>query len=239
MIANPLMARWDVVAATQHALRYGGQSLRNVPGLLKLVIREDMWHEYLTPRGETMHFTSFHDFITSPWGLDTTLSMLQRICAEDLDVLDLVDQVTTKPRGNATGVNQYTQNPQPLTPEPQAQLSLEEHKDEGGNHYNVMISSEQETYQGNGRAYALRRLRDPHKGRPDIHARVLAGELSPHQGMLEAGFRHQPTPIDSLYKSWRKVASEDRLCFLLEMLTPNERRVLIDEFLKEAPDVHA
>ena len=35
-------------------------------------------------------------------------------------------------------------------------------------------------------AAALRRLR---KDRPDIHARVLAGELSPHAGMIEAGFR--------------------------------------------------
>ena len=35
----------------------------------------------------------------------------------------------------------------------------------------------------------LRRLR---KDRPDIHARVLAGELSPHAGMIEAGFRKKP-----------------------------------------------
>ena len=31
---------------------------------------------------------------------------------------------------------------------------------------------------GNSRAKALRRLRDPDKGRPDIHARVLAGEIT-------------------------------------------------------------
>ena len=42
---------------------------------------------------------------------------------------------------------------------------------------------------GNSRAAFLRRLR---KHRPDIHARVLAGELSPHAGMIEAGFRKQP-----------------------------------------------
>jgi len=51
---------------------------------------------------------------------------------------------------------------------------------------------------GNSRAAFLRRLR---KDRPDIHARVLAGELSPHAGMIEAGFRKRkcaellsPTP---------------------------------------------
>src|SRR4051794_6825253 len=39
---------------------------------------------------------------------------------------------------------------------------------------------------GNSTDRALRRLR---KNAPDIHARVLAGEISPHAGMVEAGFR--------------------------------------------------
>jgi hypothetical protein len=39
---------------------------------------------------------------------------------------------------------------------------------------------------GNSLAAALRRLR---KDRPDIYARVLAGEISAHAGMVEAGFR--------------------------------------------------
>src|SRR5208282_3228545 len=39
---------------------------------------------------------------------------------------------------------------------------------------------------GNSAANAIRRLR---KDRPDIHTRVLAGELSAHAGMIEAGFR--------------------------------------------------
>ena len=45
---------------------------------------------------------------------------------------------------------------------------------------------------GTTRAAALRRLR---KDRPDIHARVLAGELSPHAGMIEAGFRNRQPPL--------------------------------------------
>jgi hypothetical protein len=39
---------------------------------------------------------------------------------------------------------------------------------------------------GNSAAAFIRRLR---KDRPDIHARVLAGEITPHAGMTEAGFR--------------------------------------------------
>jgi hypothetical protein len=54
---------------------------------------------------------------------------------------------------------------------------------------------------GNSRAAFLRRLR---KDRPDIHARVLAGELSPHAGMIEAAFRKKPvrkklTPLENDY----------------------------------------
>jgi hypothetical protein len=50
---------------------------------------------------------------------------------------------------------------------------------------------------GNAAARALRRLRND---RPDLHQRVLAGDLSPHAAMVLAGFRH-PTatvPLDDL-----------------------------------------
>ena len=36
------------------------------------------------------------------------------------------------------------------------------------------------------RQAAIRRLS---KDRPDLHARVLSGELKPHRAMVEAGFR--------------------------------------------------
>jgi hypothetical protein len=45
---------------------------------------------------------------------------------------------------------------------------------------------------GNSAAAALRRLR---KDRPDIHTRVLAGEISPHAGMVEAGFRRKQSAV--------------------------------------------
>ena len=34
------------------------------------------------------------------------------------------------------------------------------------------------------------------------------------------------TPLDYLHWAWRQVPPKDRLAFLAEMLTPNERRVL-------------
>jgi hypothetical protein len=63
---------------------------------------------------------------------------------------------------------------------------------------------------GNTAALAIRRLR---KDRPDIHARVLAGELSAHAGMVEAGFRKKPPSRTALQKIFT----------LLDKLTPAER----------------
>jgi hypothetical protein len=51
---------------------------------------------------------------------------------------------------------------------------------------------------GNSASAFIRRLR---KDRPDIHARVMAGELSPHAGVIAAGFRKvkvDPRAIEKL-----------------------------------------
>jgi len=48
--------------------------------------------------------------------------------------------------------------------------------------------------EGNTAAKAIRRLR---KERPDLHAKVIAGELSPHAAAVEAGFRRRKIQIDA------------------------------------------
>ena len=63
------------------------------------------------------------------------------------------------------------------------------HKHVGRDVYNAKPADKRNVHirpSGNSRAAFLRRLR---KDRPDIHTRVLAGELSPFGGMVEAGFR--------------------------------------------------
>jgi hypothetical protein len=48
------------------------------------------------------------------------------------------------------------------------------------------------TNRGNTASAALRRLR---KDRPELHQQVIAGELSPHAAMLNAGFREKKIQI--------------------------------------------
>jgi len=69
-----------------------------------------------------------------------------RICGEDNEAVDLIDQVTQ----GKTGVNNRNTQTRPV---------------------------------GTTRQRALRQLR---KSRPDLHAKVLKGKLSPHAAMIEA-----------------------------------------------------
>lgn len=58
--------------------------------------------------------------------------------------------------------------------------------------YNIQEVSKQEAPTGTSTEAALRRLRDQE---PSLHARVIAGEISPHAAMVEAGFRKKSITI--------------------------------------------
>lgn len=86
----------------------------------------------------------------------------------------------------------------------------------GTNQHVDNVNTLDERPSGNASESALRRLR---KDRPDLHSRVLAGELSPHAAMVEAGFR-RPTmtvPLDDM----QSLAST-----LVRRLTPTQRAEL-------------
>jgi hypothetical protein len=61
--------------------------------------------------------------------------------------------------------------------------------------------------------WATAQLREEHQ---DEHCRYL----------LHDAAELRATPMDHLHRTWRQVSPEDRLRFLCEMLTPNERRAL-------------
>jgi hypothetical protein len=211
MTFSPLLARWDIVATAQRALRNGGASLRNVPGLVKRVIREEAWREYEIPSGEVVRFETFEAFVMSPWGFDATLAMVKHICDEDLEALDLIDRELARPKKRKRDKT----SPVSLLPESESQGALfQDHEGNEETLYNVKDIPKTLAPTGNSRDRALRRLR---QGNRDVHARVLAGELSPRQGMIAAGFLHPPTPLAMLHRYWRKATVEERRRFLADV----------------------
>jgi len=66
-------------------------------------------------------------------------------------------------------------------------------------------------------AYTIARLQ---RDCPELHERVLSGELSANAAAIEAGFRKPPlTPLESLFKAWDKASEEERAKFLDAMKT--------------------
>ena len=90
-----------------------------------------------------------------------------------------------------------------------------------GPHIDPALYTEQSDIQvakaptGTSIAAALRRLR---KDRPDIHQRVLAGEITANAGMIEAGFRKK--------RPSQRKARVDRVLAMIEAMTTSEQRVI-------------
>ncbi len=149
----------EMVNVCRDAVRYGGPRLRNIPIMLKDVLRADAWRSFVRPWAglATVEYGEheFGRFVEEELG--SSVEQLFALCQRDQEVLDLLDEVTQNPTGShATGV--YIIHPT-----------------------------------GTSATATLRRLRKNH---PNIHARVIAGELSPHAGAIEAGFRHRKAQID-------------------------------------------
>lgn len=186
MPKNNLVRNDQYVQALAGAIAEGEIGLKHVPDYVVRVVDEEMWRERVIQKtGELVRFERFCDFVETPplEGLGIDLNTLKRLCYDNAPAKDAIDRATAQKPGNPTGANQYTDG-----------------IDNNGN--NSMSENVRESDRsspvGNMAGYALRRLR---REKPELHARVLAGELTPHAAMIEAGFRQKtaqiyPTDVD-------------------------------------------
>lgn len=74
---------------------------------------------------------------------------------------------------------------------------------------------------GNRTTYLVRRLERDH---PELHAKVVAGELSPHRAAVEAGWRPRQvtlnvSDVDKLEAGLRRHVAPDALADLVQRFT--------------------
>lgn len=156
-----------------------GQSLRDVPGLLKQIINGEMWRERIvTQTGEVAKFKTFREFVEAypPEGLHTDITFLIQLCNQfdDMEAVHLLSGAEAGSVGRTSG-NQYT---------------LDSVKVENDNIViNSNLNKKRKSSTGNSSAAAMRRLA---KQVPEIHAEVMAGDLSVNAAMEKAGFRTPP-----------------------------------------------
>ena len=157
---DPLRARGEEIHVLASFISTS-KELERVPRAFVRVMESGAWQHWRNELGRDVQPADFKEFVETkyPSGLGTTLEILRKIITGNPRALDLFDQALQRKPGGDNG-NQYT----------------------GGKDNNVNVAKPM----GNTAARALRKLR---KDAPEIHAEVLAGKISPHAGMVKAGFR--------------------------------------------------
>lgn len=189
------------------ALRSGGNALGTVPALLKRVLAEESWREFVTKREEHVRYERFADFVTTPplKGLGSDVALVRRIVADDPETLDLLDRALQ----NAHGGDRKS-----------AEINVS----------NIHIDSPRPA--GTTRTRALRKLRtEAERGderASELHAEVLAGRLSAHAAMVQAGYRPKTISIpvsrpERVAAYLRKHMPREALVRLVELLTKEDQ----------------
>ena len=153
---NSLVHHDQLVRSLRSSMYHGGNNMAAIPGTVSRIIEGDMWRERISQTGQMITFDSFAAFITTEpeAGLGTDERTLKNLCRDDIEASDLIDRALQVQRGGQAD-NQNASK---------SETNVD----------NVNVRSRP---QGNSRNAALRRLR---KDAPELHARVLAGDLSAH-----------------------------------------------------------
>lgn len=81
-----------IIKHTCRAFADGTGSLDNFPGLLRRVLTENMWREFLHPNGEVIRYERFADFVTAgpPVGIGTTVEKVKAVIHDDNELVVMV-----------------------------------------------------------------------------------------------------------------------------------------------------
>lgn len=189
----------SLVELASSLLQSAGQELAAAPDAIRLLLKSGAWRHFQTRLGADVQYDRFEEFVVTPplRGLGVSVDLVRRVVGPDTATLDLLDKALQRPVGNP---NMSTSSP-----------IL----------YNVQDKDLAPT--GNTKARALRRLR---VDAPELHQRVLAGELTPHAAMIKAGFRPRTItiPIDPTTAAdrIRRNFTEDQLAELIAQLTAGD-----------------
>lgn len=148
-----------IVSALSGSLREGKTSLAQAPKLLKKILKEGRWKKRVIT--QTGQSVEFERFEDF-------------VTAEPLEGLGLTVDMIRRICGDDIEALDLLDK------------ALRQEKGKRKKKDNTSIGSIINKSHGNTSAYALSKLR---KSKPDLHAKVLAGELSPNEAMIKAGFR--------------------------------------------------
>ncbi len=189
----------STIHSLAESMQRGGRSLRNVPGLLALIISEKLWLSR-TINGQQIEYkpTEFKKFVEDdyPQGLNNTIQTLEALCRHEPQLMSFLAKAKAGQSGGQVG------NTNASKLQVNARGRMVERKDKTTVN-NVNTRSDRV---GNSKSYAYNRLKsaafdiDPETreiiGTKDqrianLYQQVLSKKLSPNAAMIQAGFRRK------------------------------------------------
>jgi hypothetical protein len=106
-VSDRLREAGTIVAHLRRALLDGSRDLSTVPGLIRRIIADGMWHERVDPPsaralGPFRSFDEFAGTAAAKGGLGSSVRQLRQLCQDDKEALDAIDQVTGHNQGQRT-----------------------------------------------------------------------------------------------------------------------------------------
>lgn len=232
-----LAENYTQVLCLQTALSHTDSDLSTVSMLVKRIIDEDCWREWLTPEGNLVRWNAadFRLFLTSkrPRGCDCPIEIVER-ALRDTDAwegfLELI-------RGEPGATKGEVRNPHGRGGKPQEEINRDiltvNFPDPDDSPATIPLPApkpkrkrdyKREAPTGTSLTYLLRRLE---KGEHyELLAKVKRQELSAHRACILAGIIHPPIAVpDDPAKAARRLARHFQ----------GERRAELIRFLQEAP----
>ena len=178
----------EVCASADKAMRWGGEAIAHIPGLIKRIIELKAWRVRQVRTEGTIELNSLRELITEKplkgWG--TTIEKVQKYIEHDPDLLVMFRKETLiKPDEQDRGNRFVCRDPDNIS------------------------TSTNEKY-GTSKAYTLDRLQ--HQA-PELYEEVKAGKLSANAAAIKAGFRKKDTPLEAAIKAFNKLSEKERLIF--------------------------
>ncbi len=84
---------------------------------------------------------------------------------------------------------------------------------------------------GTGRDYILAPL---DRDAPELAQRVRAKEIPANAAAIQAGFRHKPTPLETLMRAWRKASPEEQAAKVLKLAAEKEEGPVAQPLLSQS-----
>ncbi|WP_327084954.1 hypothetical protein OIE66_21545 [Nonomuraea sp. NBC_01738] len=215
---DPLRRRGAKVAELATAIGSARPLLTEASATLRDLLDPPGWREYTGPGGELVLHEDFRDFVSDdpPRGLGTSLPVVRALSLGDAGLSSLVDRALhftgeDGDDGDAAGDDLDYAEPPALSVT--AQIEPREQEAPERPAAPKPPSPAQQA--------ALRKLSEE---APALHTRVLAGEMSTHAAMVEAGLRTRMISVpvsrpESAAKALRKNLSKPELTQLIELLS--------------------